>query len=242
MRLAITDDRPEDRAELCALLDRYFRERQLMAEYEVFSCGEELLRAFTPGRFQIAFQDIYMPGMDGMEVARALHAADPACRLVFFTTSHVHAVESYAVRAAYYLTKPLDYSYLQEAMDVVCAELLRDNRCLAIHVSGIQLEVLLRDILFMDCGAERTRLHLAEHLLILDDRASDILQRLLADGRFLCCNRNTAVNMDCISRVLESDFLLKGGETVPIRQRGRKAVKREFLEYSLRGLQRGTSI
>lgn len=242
MRLAVTDDRPEDRAELCALLDRYLRERQLKAEYEIFPCAEDLLRNFAPGRFQIAFLDIYMPGMDGMAAARRLHDADPACRLIFFTTSHTHAVESYAVRAAYYLTKPLDYPHLREAMDVVCADLLRDNCFLTVGVDHIRTELLLRDVFFMDCGAERTRLHLEGRVLMVDDRASDVLERLTADERFLCCNRNTAVNMDQIAQVLEADFLLKDGGAVPIRQRGRKAVKRSFLEYSLRGLRKGEQL
>lgn len=238
MLIAITDDRADDRQELQELLERYFRARRLSAQYEHFSSAEDLLSAFVPGRYQIVFQDIYLSGLSGMEAARRICADDPACRLVFFTTSHTHAVESYAVRAAYYLTKPLDYPRLEAAMDVVCAGLLRDNRLLTVRCAGLEVDLLLSALLFVDCQAERTRLHLADQLLVVDDRASDVLRRLEEDGRFLPCNRNTAVNMDWIDRVLDADFLLKNGERVPIRQRGRKAVKLAFLQYTLRSLQK----
>lgn len=238
MLIAITDDCPADRRELHDLLERYFHARRLQADYAYFSSAEELLESFIPGRYQILFQDIYLTGLTGMEAARRICAEDPACRLVFFTTSHTHAVESYTVRAAYYLTKPLDYPRLESAMDVVCAGLLRDSRFVTVHCSGVSLDLLLRNLLFVDCQSEHTRLHLPDQLVVVDDRASDVLGRLEEDDRFLTCNRNTAVNMDWVDKVLDGDFLLKNGELVPIRQRGRKAVKQAFLRYTLQSLQK----
>ena len=238
MLLAITDDSSQDREELIALLERYFKQRRSTVEYACFSSAEELLDGFVPGKYQIVFQDIYLSGLDGMEAARRIHQLDPACRLIFFTISHTHAVESYTVQAAYYLTKPLDYAHLEAAMDAVCAGLLRDSRFLTVHCSGLPLDLLLRNLLFVDCQAERTRLHLSDRVVIVDDRASNVLSALSEDGRFLACNRNTAVNMDWIEKVLEDDFLLKNGERVPIRQRGRKAVKLAFLQYTLQSLQK----
>lgn len=142
------------------------------------------------------------------------------------------------MRASYYLTKPLDYQRVCQALDAACAGLQRDSRCLEVRSSGISTVVLLRNILFMDCSAERPRLHLVGQLLRVDGRAGDLLEQLCDDERFLCCNRNVVVNMDQIELVQEGDFLLRDGQTVPIRQRGRAQVKRQFLQYSLKSLRR----
>jgi DNA-binding LytR/AlgR family response regulator len=239
VRIAIVDDRPEDQAELTGLLKRYCAQRRLAAETELFPSAEAMLAAFAPGRFQILFLDIYMGGMSGMDAARRVRRDDPACRLIFFTTSRAFAVESYAVRASYYLTKPIAYDQLCQGMDEACRGLARDAREITVCSGGMKLQVLLSNILFLDCCNEHPQLHCARRVLTLEDRAADLLPLLTEDDRFLCCNRNTAVNLDWVSRALEEDFLLKDGQTVPIRQRGRAAIKKAFLQYSLRDLRKG---
>lgn len=238
MRIAIVDDQAADRSELTALLERYCAQRKLQAQWDCFSSGEALLEAFAPGRYSLVFLDIYMGALTGMETARRLTAMDELCRVVFVTVSHSHAVESYEVRAAYYLTKPLEYHRFSQAMDAACGELLRQSRCLPVHSAGVALEIPLQELLYVDCSAERTRLHLAERLLLIDERFSAVSAQLAEVGCFLNCNRNVAVNMEWIAQVQDGNFLLRSGEAVPIRQRGRSAVKKEFLSYSLRELRR----
>ncbi len=238
MRVAIVDDRAEDRAELLELLLRYCAESSLMMEYAGFSSAEALMDRFLPGQYDLLFLDIYMDKVTGMEAARQISRMDPACRMIFSTTSHTHAVESYEVHAAYYLTKPLDYARLCSAMDTACAELLRDSRCVRLHTSGVPVEVPLGRIFFVDCTAERTHLHLGDRVLTVDERVSAVFAALAEDDRFLNCNRNVFVNMDQIVKAQEGDFQLKNGQRVPIRQRERNAEKKKFLQYTLRSLKK----
>ena len=66
----------------------------------------------------------------------------------------------------------------------------------------------------------------------------EVIDILLRDERFLCCNRDIAINMDQIAQVEGGDFLLKNGERAPIRHRGKSALKKTYLEYSLQTLRR----
>ena len=56
--------------------------------------------------FSVAFLDIYMMGMTGIEAARELRKTDTDCLLIFTTTSTDHALEGFQVRAMHYLVKP----------------------------------------------------------------------------------------------------------------------------------------
>ena len=236
MRIAIADDDQRDQQTLAALLERYCSARGLAGELLCFSTAEELLTDFVPGCFQLIFLDIYMGGLDGMEAARQIRREDPSCQIIFFTISQTHAVASYEVRAAWYLVKPVAYHRLEKAMDIACAALLRDSRQLLFHTAGIELSTLLRDVMYLDCADQHTVLHLKNRTVAVDDRARDMISSLITDERFLLCNRNVVVNMDYIQQALESDFLMKNGQLVPIRQRGRAAVKKEYLSWSLREL------
>ena len=238
MYIAVVDDRPDDRAELIAMLTRYFAAKCVCAKYCEFSSAEEFLTDFVPGKYDLAFLDIYLGGLTGMEAARQVCRDDPRCRLLFFTTSHAHAVESYAVRAAYYLTKPLAYRQLAEALDASCAALWRDGGGLAIQVRSVETSIPLRDILYADCSARRARIHLEREVAEEANPIGEVIDILLRDERFLCCNRDIAINMDQIAQVEGGDFLLKNGERAPIRHRGKSALKKTYLEYSLQTLRR----
>ncbi len=72
-----------------------------------FSSGEDFLGAFTPGKYDLIFLDIYMDGITGMETAKRIRQTDHDCRIIFITISPEFAVESYNVNASFYLLKPI---------------------------------------------------------------------------------------------------------------------------------------
>ena len=54
-------------------------------ELDAFATGEDLLRDFEDGRYQVAFIDLGMPGMAGDQVALALKKRDPTHVTVLMT-------------------------------------------------------------------------------------------------------------------------------------------------------------
>ena len=77
-RALVAEDEVPQRRRLCELLGELWPELEIIAE-----CGDGLvaLEALTGQRPDIAFLDIRMPGLTGLEVARAAedtHAAGPA--------------------------------------------------------------------------------------------------------------------------------------------------------------------
>lgn len=238
MQIAIVEDKHEEKEKLCAMLEQYMALHNASAEITWYPSAEEMLAAFEPGKFRCMFLDIYMEGIDGMEAARMICKQDPACRLIFCTDSIAHAVTSYEVRAAWYLIKPLSYKLLTDAMDTVCMDVLKESRALTIHVKGHDIKVRLRDIFFVDCNDRKAHIHLQARTLEVDEPVGYVLGQLEQDERFLCCNKNTVLNMDHVELVEDHDFRMKNGECVPFRQRGRAALKKEFLSWSLRDLRK----
>lgn len=48
-----------------------------------------------------------MPGLNGIELAKEIRSSDKAADIIFLTSSHEFAVESYTVKASNYLVKPV---------------------------------------------------------------------------------------------------------------------------------------
>jgi DNA-binding LytR/AlgR family response regulator len=96
----------DDEKSLCVylknLLWQSWPELQICAEARN---GVEALEMIEKHRPDIAFLDIKMPGMSGMEVAR--RAAD-LCRIVFVTAYDQFAVQAFENEAVDYLLKPVE--------------------------------------------------------------------------------------------------------------------------------------
>jgi two-component system sensor histidine kinase HydH len=74
----------------------------------IFTQSTEALKAFKKGRFSLAFVDIKMPGMDGLELASRLKQMDSRLEVVFMTGygTFDNAVEAIKIGAYDYLRKP----------------------------------------------------------------------------------------------------------------------------------------
>ena len=100
-RAIIADDEDLPRAELRRMLAAAWPELQIVAECEHGPAAVEAIDEHGP---DIAFLDIRMPGLSGLEVARA---ASGRCHTVFTTAYDSHAVEAFDAGAADYLLKPV---------------------------------------------------------------------------------------------------------------------------------------
>ena len=106
----IADDEDLPRKELRRMLHKVWPELEILAECEH---GAEALEAIHQEEPDIAFLDIRMPGMTGLDVA---HAVKGRCHAVFTTAYDSHALDAFAAGAVDYLLKPISEIRLQEAV------------------------------------------------------------------------------------------------------------------------------
>jgi DNA-binding LytR/AlgR family response regulator len=78
--------------------------------------GAEALALIDELQPDIAFLDIRMPGLSGLEVARQFVDVTPAPRFVFVTAYDEHAVSAFEARAVDYLLKPVKDERLAAAV------------------------------------------------------------------------------------------------------------------------------
>jgi DNA-binding LytR/AlgR family response regulator len=103
----IADDERLMREQLRARLMEVWPELQIVAEAKN---GEEAVDAVRTHRPDLAFLDIRMPGMTGVEAARAI---GDACHVVFITAYSEYAVEAFEHGAVDYVLKPAERDRLE---------------------------------------------------------------------------------------------------------------------------------
>ncbi|HVQ08202.1 MAG TPA: LytTR family DNA-binding domain-containing protein [Allosphingosinicella sp.] len=117
LRIMVVDDEPLAVERLQLLLARLAG----VAVVGTANDGEAALRIAEAVAPDLVLLDIAMPGMDGIDVARALSASavDPA--VVFVTAFDNFAVAAFDVAAIDYLMKPVQPDRLERALDRVRA-------------------------------------------------------------------------------------------------------------------------
>jgi len=111
--IIIADDEPLLRFHLQKTLADVWPEADVIAQA---ANGEEawsLINELKPG---VAFLDIHMPGLTGLEVALNIAKADFDCQIVFLTAYDQYAVQAFERGAVDYLLKPLDEKRMQQTV------------------------------------------------------------------------------------------------------------------------------
>lgn len=117
----IADDEDLQRSDLQRMLAACWPELEIVATCED---GHDALDAIVRLRPDIAFLDIRMPGITGLEVAGA---SAGACRIVFTTAYDNHAIEAFELGAVDYLLKPVTRQRLDQATARLRSQAGQDN-------------------------------------------------------------------------------------------------------------------
>lgn len=65
----------------------------------------------------IAFLDIEMPGINGIQLAKKLKAINPHINIIFVTAYNEYALDAYKMHASGYITKPVNAEQIKEEVD-----------------------------------------------------------------------------------------------------------------------------
>ena len=115
IRLLIADDEKLEREALAELVQRRF-EREVALE--VAENGRKAADTAVLWGADLILMDIEMPGMSGLDAARAVLAQRPSCRVIFVTAYSLfqYAHEAVHLGACDYLLKPVDPDKLEASV------------------------------------------------------------------------------------------------------------------------------
>jgi len=206
LKTLIVDDEALARSRLRTLLrDCRSPAAEVVAEA---AQGAEALQHLESMALDLVLLDVHMPGVDGIEVARALRDQPDAPAVVFVTAHAAHAVTAFDLDAVDYLTKPVRAERLQQALQK--AERFLKERG-ALQANAQQESVLIQDrgraervplseVLYLKSEYKYLTVRTASRSHILDASLNEFEERY--PERFLRVHRNALVARSAI-RALE---------------------------------------
>lgn len=228
MRIAICDDNNLCRARVTDLIHDYVEERRDKDIcFSVFSEPEVLLAAHRESPFDIFILDIVMPGLNGIELGKALRDSSSNAKIIYLTSSEEHAIESFRIRAFHYLIKPVERESLFPVLDEAMASIsLRKDRSLIVKTRDGSARLTFDSLLYAELSRRAIVYHLAQGRTVestsLRSTFTEAVKELLSDRRFALCGASMVVNMHHISMVEAEGILFEDGSQVRL---GRKACR-----------------
>ena len=212
------------------MLEAYRMKHGLSIEIQTFESAEELLSAFVPAKFQIIFMDIYMDKLSGVEAVKKIRACDEDCSVIFVTVSDAHAVDGFALRAAHYLIKPIDYDSFCAAMERCKDQIDRFAKCIVVLENREPVQVRIRDILYIEVYKNYCLLHL-QGRDIKSYTSIDALESALAEESFHRCHRSYLVNLRRVTGLSDHAFFLENGSEAFISRKSLTAAKKAYRDF-----------
>lgn len=200
------------------LLAKFIEQTSFLKLVGKFSNAIQALSFINQNEVQLAFMDIQMPDLSGMELARILDGKKDASqtRIVFATAYHQFAVEGYKVDAIDYLLKPYSYedfltaatkaySYFEKTTSPNTNTINQEtpqSEYIFLKVEYQLVKVTLKDIAYVEAYKDYVKVHLLSKpnpLLSLTSLKS--MEELLPSQQFMRVHRSYIVALDHIDSV-----------------------------------------
>ena len=221
----VAEDEALLRDALVAELKRAWPALRIVAECEDGASAVEALAEHQP---DVAFLDIRMPGLTGLEVAAAAADASPRTRIVFVTAYDQYAIDAFERGAIDYLLKPVK----PERLDATVARLqvqdtLPDAATLAALLDRLGAMpdpagspepltwltasagretrlVLVDEVVYFHADQKYTTVVTADGEALLRTPLRELLPRL-DPATFKQIHRSTIVNLKAVAGILRDD-------------------------------------
>lgn len=236
INIAICDDDIEELKIISNFVSKNIEKLNISFKITVFNEGQDLLEHMnsTKENFDIIFLDIYMKASQGINIAREIREFDKQCKIIFITSSHEHAIDSYEVRAVYYILKPINEEKLSAAIKIAIEELDKENKHIVIINKKGSYRILYKDILYAESKARVVNIYLkSQEVITFYSKLEDFLQKL-QDERFLKSHKSFIVNMDYILKIEDKHIFMVNKINIPISSANVSKIKETYFKYLLK--------
>lgn len=93
--------------------------KALPEDAEIFAYNNpvQALKETEDKKIDIAFLDVEMPGLNGLQLAKKIKTVNPLVNIIFVTAYDHYALDAYRIHASGYVTKPVNAAKIKEEIE-----------------------------------------------------------------------------------------------------------------------------
>lgn len=216
MRCVIIDDEPL----ALELLESYINKTPFLTLVGKYSNAIEALEEIKNNMIDLAFVDIQMPTLNGLEFSKLIGSET---RIIFTTAFDYYAIDSYKVNALDYLLKPITYpDFLQAAnkalnwFKITKIQSLPERESIIVKSDYKHIQIKLNKILYVEGLKDYIKIYIHEQAKpTLTLMSMKSMEELLPPAKFMRVHRSFIVNKNRINAIDRGRIII-GKNIIPV--------------------------
>lgn len=204
---------------------------------QIISCNNPLDAIKEVGKrdFDVAFLDISMPNISGLELASTILELNPNIFIIFQTAHEEYALEAFKNGGLDYLLKPISSSSIQKALEKIkkYKKTIPDNSKKILAKRGNKLFLIdIDDIYYIKADLDEIIVRVKQTDAYVRKKIGD-MQNLLSSKNFFRIHRSYIINVDKIKSMqsIEQSKLQISFDGIDDHVTSSKDGAKEFREY-----------
>lgn len=232
MRIAICEDNKEHAEILKSMVSRWAEKEMIEVDIGYYQSAEEFLFYMKEdAHYDLAFLDIQLEKMNGLQLAKLIRAEDKTIFLVFTTGEKGYALKGYEVSAFRYLIKPLREQDVAVALSKI-NKMLEDNKKNAIVISynDEARRIYKNDIYYVEVDNHHIILHMRKETLRFRAKLKEF-EKQFQEPQFCKCHRSYIVNLHFVGVISRDGVEIENGIKIPISRNRWNDLNRCYMSY-----------
>lgn len=177
-----------------------------------FASGTEALTFLQSNEVDLAFLDIQMPDLSGLELAKIL---SPAIKIVFITAHPEYAVAGFDLAVNDYLLKPVGFSRFLQAIDRTIANVASAsggdnlNNYIFVKTGYDWTRITLSNLLYIQADGNYLTFYETDKRILTRMRLSEILEKL-PNTEFVRIHKSYVIALSKIDKIERHQITLSG--------------------------------
>lgn len=233
MKVLICDDEQKIIDEITGLINTMNQLRMLSFELTAYNCGKDVLK--NNEKYDIAFVDIEMPGINGLSVTKHLQKINSNVIIFIVTSFHAYLDDAMDLNVFRYLSKPLDKNRFIKSMNIAIDIYQKSTQCIVAETYDECFNIFTKDILYITIENRNASI-VTKDKKLLTRKNLDYWKKQLAEyDYFVQSHYSFIVNLKNVTHFSKTDITLsvngKEYQNIPISRRFYSSFKEAFYKY-----------
>lgn len=233
MRILICDDDQQIIDKISEYLSKISKKRKLLFDIKSCTSGNNIYSECI--KYDIAFIDIKMPGIDGLTITKHIKNSNPNSIIFIVSSFQSYLDDAMALNVFRYLSKPIDEKRFMKNMNIAIEMYQKSTQKIVTETNDECFAIFTKDILYITLEKRKASIITKDKKLLTKDSFNYWKQELAKYDYFAQSHYSYIVNLKNVTRFSRTDIILttndKDYQIVPISRRFYVSFKEAFYNY-----------
>jgi len=195
----------------------------------IYNRGYDLLDSQIQ-KYDLILLDIYLPDINGYEVAKKIREYDDCVNIVILTSASDYVFDCYKVKAFRYLLKKNFDKEIEDIIISIYKNLKNQKDYIIVNNKNGFIKVMCEDIMYIESHLRKLIIYEVNKNISIYGKLSDFEEKLL-DCNFLRPHQSYLVNTKYIKLLNAQHIILDNNTAIPISKARMNYTKKKVMEF-----------